>query len=170
MIRSLYSFPDLAHIEFLYSIRLYLTSKLKQPASLSAGKSTTATATYPCRHCERVYARNSSLRKHVRRRHDDGDSTTTTAAGAGGAKKLPFVCAVCGKDFLFRNEFVQHEYQHTAERRRHACDLCGRRYASASTLVQHRQTHDGKQQQEGRMAALSLCSLSPPASVCGGGR
>lgn len=90
---------------------------------------------HACQQCERSYKRASSLRKHVRRRH-------------GAEAKLKFVCGVCGKDFLFKNEFVTHEYQHS-QVRKHACDICGRRYTSSSTLVQHMRTHKGRRTRSG---------------------
>lgn len=69
--------------------------------------------------------------------------------------KLKFVCTVCGKDFLFKNEFVTHEYQHT-QVRNFPCDICGRRYTSGSTLVQHMRSHEGIYD-AGKVSYLDVC-------------
>lgn len=86
-------------------------------------------APFKCNQCDRQYMRSNSLRKHQRLRHGEGP-------------RLRFVCPVCGKDYLFKNEFVAHELSHSRQRH-HVCDICGKRFGSNSTLGQHMRTHEG---------------------------
>lgn len=73
-----------------------------------------------CTHCERMFANELSLKKHMMRLNVLGEE---------------FVCSVCGHESPNKFALKGHmDRQHTANRPVHTCSFCGKQFQTSKTL------------------------------------
>ena len=84
---------------------------------------------HACAYCDKIFARDVSLRKHVMRTHE--------------RKSLS---CVCGRSFDYFNTLRQHQLSCGVTDNQHECPLCHKRYKSRAILREHLQRlHAGQQ-------------------------
>ncbi|KAM8934296.1 zinc finger protein Gfi-1b [Pelodytes ibericus] len=132
-LHSAYGFkhmPSHVHPSFLQrSLGIYSTpptpdSESEHPINYSMGYSS-ATDTYHCVKCSKVFSTSHGLEVHVRRSHS-------------GIR--PFVCDICGKSFGHAVSLEQHLNVHSQERS-FECKMCGKTFKRSSTLSTHLLIH-----------------------------
>ncbi|KAG0727899.1 Zinc finger protein 569 [Chionoecetes opilio] len=83
-----------------------------------------------CSFCHQTFYNGSRLTDHIKRHHLREQYSR-------------FVCPVCSKAYITRNELERHTDTHQNERR-HKCEFCSRAYFKAGDLTYHRRTHTGE--------------------------
>lgn len=84
-------------------------------------------SSFLCDLCDVIFTKEYLLKKHKRSAH--------------GGKF--FVCDICDKSYVLRNEFEIHLMLHRGETPPTRCDICGKVYGSVSNYMRHRATHEG---------------------------
>ena len=82
---------------------------------------------YGCKQCNKVFAYQQALEKHIRVKHS-----------------LGFVCKMCGAKFK-TEVFYKHHVTTHGETATHKCKWCKRRFPNKARLAAHQKTQDGEQ-------------------------
>ncbi|XP_053328386.1 zinc finger protein Gfi-1b [Spea bombifrons] len=114
----------LQHSVSMYRAPLTEDTEAENPINYSLGYSS-ATDTYHCIKCSKVFSTSHGLEVHVRRSHS-------------GTR--PFVCDICGKSFGHAVSLEQHLNVHSQERS-FECKMCGKTFKRSSTLSTHLLIH-----------------------------
>merc|ERR1712105_537640 len=69
---------------------------------------------YPCKHCDKIFAKKSSRKQHVRMEHKE--------------VKL-YSCHYCNKTYATNSNRTQHELVHSGVR--YACALCDKKFTTS---------------------------------------
>ena len=96
---------------------------------------------YLCSMCDKQFAKDKNLRRHVRRIHTGEDS---------------YACGQCGKRFSSQDGLRHHMYAHTT---RYKCAECGKCCISSTELSAHRRSHSGE-----KLFVCSVCGRGFSAS------
>lgn len=85
---------------------------------------------FKCQHCDKTFTAQASLWKHVTDMHPTDPS-----------KSKSFVCNICGKQFIHKNNFNGHMIRHQGVSGRcRICDLCGKRFITVHEIRRHIET------------------------------
>ncbi|XP_075226012.1 uncharacterized protein LOC142327074 isoform X2 [Lycorma delicatula] len=82
---------------------------------------------YECSECEQKFTRSSQLQHHVKTVH---------------RKEQRFKCDLCGKGFMYSNNFKAHMMRHEGQRNA-KCNLCDKTFVTNNALFRHQRRHTG---------------------------
>lgn len=86
-------------------------------------------ATFKCRECDRVFAKQESMAAHMR----------THAKQLNATKEFP--CEFCAKVFPRLNKLTRHLRTHS-EAKKFTCNVCTKAFATCSNLIDHLNKHN----------------------------
>lgn len=121
--RKEYSCP---HCQSSFTGRTQLQSHL----AAAHGQPETPTQKVRCEHCDKLFANDASMRKHLSRINTTGEKC---------------VCAECGHESPNKAALRGHmDRNHNPNRKAHVCDTCGKQFRSTTTLTEHMAKHTGQ--------------------------
>ena len=107
---------------------------------------------FHCTICEKVFATDSYLQKHVKMHNNEFDCVCHVC-GKGFSQKInlkihmrmhsqerPYSCDLCDRTFKYHANWTIHMRNHRGEKP-YGCDLCDASFASMNRLNRHRRTH-----------------------------
>lgn len=116
---SLASLPRQEYDDWNSDAQRFLESDSSEKGLGHALKETKTTAHWQCSFCQKRFTRGGLLRAHL-----------LTHTG-----KKPFVCSVCGKKFMHRNDIKRHERLHLDEAKSNSCKSQGTPPLTATSQV-----------------------------------
>ncbi|KAK4308238.1 hypothetical protein Pmani_020046 [Petrolisthes manimaculis] len=101
-----------------------------------------------CRFCGRVFYTRASFDEHmndhmkqnntyIMNEHMDSGNTQVTNVMPCTIPDKPYKCAMCDREFLYKEELIEHTESHEAAKP-YKCDLCGAGLSHISALRRHR--------------------------------
>uniref|UniRef100_A0A1B0GLF7 C2H2-type domain-containing protein n=1 Tax=Lutzomyia longipalpis TaxID=7200 RepID=A0A1B0GLF7_LUTLO len=91
---------------------------------------------FACKLCSKVFKWSKNLAAHRKI-----CAALQTAAAIPDAKNIPplrlFECALCGKQFAYKQELRSHIWIHIKDRPKYFCKICGNKYNTTQSLGQH---------------------------------
>lgn len=85
----------------------------------------------PDSQCDKEYQSKFNLKRHVLYNH---------------LGRKPFICQICNKDFVSKQNLLEHNFIHTGAKP-YKCSLCGLRFRQVSLLSLHKRSHESNYEQ-----------------------
>ncbi|XP_067634248.1 zinc finger protein 420 [Eurosta solidaginis] len=135
------------------------STKRSQGLSIGSRLGTFVTSHWrKCPHCQRVFARNMTLEKHIKTAHTNVSAEHIAAVAPKPTEEKPIICELCPRTFARQFALERHvramhsgdgdlehdtNSQNKKTYKREICPYCGRSFAQASIVI-HIRRHTGE--------------------------